>query len=79
MAALRVWRAGPALAAGASRFLAAVGECRGTVTKLRDTLRVFTVLLGQRESAQEIKQSSRCLKIFWVEQGNVRAFQHCWF
>lgn len=45
MAALRVWSVGPALAAGASVLLA-LGEHRGTVTKLRDALQVFTAIPG---------------------------------
>lgn len=44
MAALRVWRAGPALATGASVLLAALGEHRETVTELRGDLKVFTAL-----------------------------------
>lgn len=44
MATLRVWRTGPALAAEASILLAALRERRGTVTELRDALKVFTAL-----------------------------------
>lgn len=46
VAVLRVWKAGPAPAAGASVLLAALAEHRGTITELRDALQVFIALPG---------------------------------
>lgn len=70
MAALRVGRVGPALAAGASVLSTALRESRGTFDKLRVSLQAFTALSGTQEACTSSKAELQVPENIWGQTAN---------